>query len=1135
MSTSTATPLFLSPATAGKTCPSALRACALAVALLGAVHSGVAQTAPAAEKATEKAADKKTWNVNQPPGTGRQVQIDTRSGTWMSVDVSPDGKQLVFDLLGDLYLLPIAGGEAKPLTHSIAWEQQARFSPDGRQIAFQSDAGGGDNIWVMNADGSGARAVTKEDYRLLNNPVWHPNGKYIAARKHYTGTRSAGSGEIWLFHVDGAAAGNKGVQLNEKPNWQKDLGEPALSPDGKYLYYSQDTTPGRSFEYNKNSNGEIFKIFRQDLSDGTVEAFVQGAGGAIRPTPSPDGKYLAFVRRVRNQSTLFLKDLSSGREFAAWGQLERDLQESWSINGVYPAFAWTPDAKQIVVWAQGKLWRVDPFKSTAAEIPFHVKDQREVREALRVPQEVAPDQFAVKQLRWVNTSPDGKSVVYSALGHLYLKDLRSDAAPRRLTQQQGEAFEFFPSFSRDGRELVYVSWNDDKLGSVRKLDLASGRETVITKAPGKYLSPRFSPDGLQIAYVKARGGYLTTPWHGLENGVYITAADGRGEPQRISKDGDSPQFGARNDAVYVSRSSMSSEVDSRRSLWRIELKDRSETEVARSEYVSQYSLSPDGQWLGFVERSHAYVTPLPQAGKTITVGPKMDALPVRQFDVVAGENMQWSGDSQQLWFSHGDELYSARLAEAFPPAAVDADGKPVASTFKPETVQQAGRKIGFSQASDKPAGRIAISGARIATMKGDEVIEDGVIVVQGNRIAAIGRADQVQIPADAKRLDARGKTIIPGLIDAHWHGGMGESEIIPQQSWINYASLAFGLTTIHDPSNRNGDIFTQAEMQRAGLVTGPRIYSTGSILYGAKGSINAPVNNLDDALVHLKRQKAAGAISVKSYQQPRREQRQQVIEAARQTGMMVVPEGGSLFQLNMSMIVDGHTGIEHALPVAEVYDDVKQLWTQTQVGYTPTLNVAYGGLDGEHYWYARTEVWKHPLLSKYVPRAVLESRSVRRETAPEEDFNVIRVARTATELQRGGVKANIGAHGQREGLGAHWEMWMFGLGGMTPLEAIRTATANPAHYLGLDKDLGSLEVGKLADLVIIDGDVLKDIRQSDRISHVMQNGRVFEVGSMNEVLPRQKARKPFFFDGADGRSMPVEAHSHGHGHGGEED
>jgi imidazolonepropionase-like amidohydrolase len=295
-------------------------------------------------------------------------------------------------------------------------------------------------------------------------------------------------------------------------------------------------------------------------------------------------------------------------------------------------------------------------------------------------------------------------------------------------------------------------------------------------------------------------------------------------------------------------------------------------------------------------------------------------------------------------------------------------------------------------------------------------------------------------------------------------------------------------------------------------VVGPRIFSTGTILYGAKGWLAAKVDGLDDALTHLKRMRAAGAISVKSYNQPRRDQRQQILEAARQTKMLVVPEGGSLYQHNMTMIVDGHTGIEHAIPLAYLYDDVKQLWSQTAVGYTPTLVVAYGGLDGEHYFYARTDVWKHPLLSKYVPHEILAARSVRRETAPEEDFNVVRVAKTATELQRAGVPVNIGAHGQREGLAAHWEMWMLAMGGMTPLEAIRAATLNPARYLGLDADIGSLEPGKLADLVVIDGDPTADIRQSDRVALVMVNGRLYDAATMDEVGATPRKRRPLFFE-----------------------
>jgi imidazolonepropionase-like amidohydrolase/Tol biopolymer transport system component len=997
---------------------------------------------------------------------------------------------------------------------------QARFSPDGKQLTYMSDAGGGDNIWLMNVDGSGAREVSQEKFRLLNNPVWHPNGKYIAARKHFSGTRSLGAGEIWMYHVQGGA----GVQLIDKPNWQKDLGEPAFSPDGRYLYYSHDTTPGKVFQYNKDSNAQIYQIFRRDLKEEMTEPFVSGAGGAVRPSPSPDGKHLAFVRRVRNQSTLFLKDLVTGKETAVWSELERDMQEAWAIHGVYPAFGWMPDSKEIVVWAKGKIWRVDPFARSAKEIAFHVKDTREVRQALRFEHAVAPESFDVRQLRWVQVSPKGDQVVYSALGHLYLRAL-PNGEPKRITRQQ-DHFEYFPQFSRDGQRLVYATWHDSLLGSIRTIDLKSGKQTTLTATPGKYIAPTFSPDGKSVVYVKSRGRSLMSPWHGMQTGVYQVASDGKGEAVRITHDGSAPQFGKDSRHLYVTRTEESGEVDSMTSLVRINLDKYAEHPVAKGEFVTDFAVSPDGSSLAYGERFHTWVMPLAPAGKVVTIGEKADAVPVRQLDLDAGNYLHWSGDSSALHYSLGEQLFTRKMSLAFAPANPDADQEKLRLKA---LAKQPGVKIGFRAKSAVARGTVVIDAARIVTMKGDQVIENGRIVIKDNRIAAIGTLDQVAIPAGATRIDAAGKTIIPGLVDAHWHGSMGENGMVPQQSWVDYAGLAFGVTTVHDPSNDTATIFTHDEMQRTGQLVAPRIYSTGTILYGAKGDFSAEVNGLDDALTHLRRLKANGAISVKSYNQPRREQRQQIIEAARQTGMMVVPEGGSLFHHNMTMVIDGHTGIEHALPVEHVYDDVKQLWSQTQVGYTPTLVVAYGGLDGEHYWYARTDVWRHPLLSRYVPKSVLEPRSIRRVTAPEEDFNVFKVAAAATQLQRLGVPVNIGAHGQREGLGAHWEMWTLAKGGMTPLEAIRSGTLNGARYLGLDGDIGSLEVGKLADLAIIDGDVLSDIGLSDRVSHVMVGGRVYETSTMNQVGATPKARQPFFFEGVDGASAPVEVEDHSHG------
>lgn len=1120
----------------------------LAATVLAALAPSAIVAAPAtpAESATK---DAKKWDVNHAPGKAQTINLDTRSGTLMSVDVSPDGKQVVFDLLGDLYLLPIAGGEAKALTHSMAWEMQARFSPDGKQLSYMSDAAGGDNIWLMNLDGSGAHALTKESFRLLNNPVWHPNGQYIAARKHFSGTRSIGSGEIWLYHKDGGS----GVQLNEKPNWQKDLGEPAFSPDGRYLYYSHDVTPGTEFEYNQDGNGQIYSIFRRDLKEGKTIPFVRGPGGAVRPTPSHDGRYLAFVRRIRNQSSLFIKDLQSGVETPVWRALERDMQEGWAIHGVYPSFAWMPGDKEIVVWAQGKIWRLNLFENgklaanaKVSEIPFHVKDTREIRSAVRFEQEVAPDQFDVKQLRWVNVAPIGDKVVYSALGYLYIRDL-PNGAPRRLTKQISH-FEFYPKFSPDGKQVVFTTWNDEKLGSVRVLDLASGKETIVSDQAGKFKDASFSPNGKQVAYSKTAGGYLTTPWYSLNNGVYLASSDGKGKARLITESGSKPQFSTSNELLYVTRNQHTSEVDEVTSLVQIPLGKGEEQIIAKSDTASEFVLSPDGQSLLFNDHFHAYLIPMPMAGKPLQIGKAGDSLPQTKLDVNAALYLHWSGDSRKVYFALGDELFTLDVEkirqENRAAALAKKDAKEEAKEAKSVDGYQpseAGQKIGLRAISDKPQGVLVLSGAKIVSMKGDEVIENGRIVIQDNRIVAIGKAQEVAVPAGAQQIDVAGKTIIPGLIDVHWHGAMGEDGIIPQQSWVDYASLAFGVTTLHDPSNNTEQILTHSEMQRVGNVVAPRIYSTGTILYGAKASISAQVDSLEDALTHLKRQKAAGAISVKSYNQPRRDQRQQVLEAARQTKMMVVPEGGALFQHNMSMVIDGHTGVEHALPVANVYDDVKQLWSQTQVGYTPTMGVGYGGLDGEHYWYAYSEVWKHPLLTKYVPASVLIPRSVRRNIAPVEDYNVFNIAKAANELTKVGVKVNLGAHGQREGLAAHWELWTAVKGGMTPMQAIRMGTLNGAEYLGMQRDIGSLEVGKLADLVVIDGDVLQDISHSDKVSHVMLNGRLYETSSMNLVAPHRKARKPFFFEGKHAENMPVgyadegtdagRGHAQGHGHG----
>ncbi|MEX2435527.1 MAG: amidohydrolase, partial [Balneolaceae bacterium] len=401
--------------------------------------------------------EEETWDVTQHKASYENVSFTTNEGTWMNLDVSPDGTEIVFDLLGNIYIMPVDGGEATILRESLAYEVQPRFSPDGSKISFTSDAGGGDNIWIMNRDGSDARQVTDESFRLLNNAFWTPDGNYLVTRKHFTSGRSLGAGEMWMYHVTGGS----GIQLTERPNDQQDAGQPFVSPDGRYVYFSQDVYPGGYFQYNKDPNSQIYVINRYNRVEGEIERVTGGPGGAISPTISPDGNQMAFVKRVRTKSVLYIRDLETGIEKPVFDNMSYDQQQAWAIFGPYTNFNWTPDGNHLIFWAQGGIHKLNVETLNVEQIPFTAEVNHQIADAVHFEFDPAPESFTAKAVRHAVTSPDGDRLVFNAAGYLWIKDL-PDGTPERLTNESN--LEFEPAFSPDGQTLAYVTWSDSELG-----------------------------------------------------------------------------------------------------------------------------------------------------------------------------------------------------------------------------------------------------------------------------------------------------------------------------------------------------------------------------------------------------------------------------------------------------------------------------------------------------------------------------------------------------------------------------------------------------------------------------------------------------------------------------------------------
>jgi Tol biopolymer transport system component/imidazolonepropionase-like amidohydrolase len=1077
--------------------------------------------AGAAPDPTREEEKEKKLDVNAVPKDARRVEFTTDEGTWISVDVSPDGKTVLFDLLGDLYRIPITGGRATRITSGPAFDYAPRISPDGKSVVFCSDRGGNMNLWLMDPGGGGLRPLTEEKDAVLSSPEWTPDGRYVLARKEETSRAGIPPVELWMYHRDGGA----GIKVIPKDKLNN-VGGPVASPDGKYVYV---TGRERRFSYLPRLDDGLWNLYRFDRRTSDLHRLTPGPYGGLRPILSPDGGRLAYVRREDARVLLVIRDLNTGGEKVLVTTLSRDEQEGFAQMDVFPGADFTPDGKGILLWSGGKIRRVDSVSGRMEDVPFQADVSLDLRPLLRVERSAGEPELKVRMLRHPTLSPDGSRAAFEALGKIWVVDLAGGKAgkPRRLTRSRHR--EYAPVHSPDGRWIAFVSWSDEELGNVWKIRAGGGSPVRLTRRAGHYASPAWSPRGDRLAFVAGSGAELrgqqpeTDPYYEIR---WVPAEGGPGgsdsrtvtsvSPVEALRFHPTPAWSREGDRIFFGEAvpPEKPDTDGKTDLVSVRLDGSDKRRHLRFRQAEGALPSPDGEWVAYVRADDVYVTAMPRAGEgPVEIGFGSDPVPVYRLSTEGGGYLGWADGGRTVVWGSGPVIHRQDLAKVREAALAEAEAKrkEPAPAEKPPKLRPEAIPVTLVVPKPRPSGSVLLKNARVIPMRGNEVLERADILVTGNRIAALGAAGSVPAPAGSAVFDLEGKTVIPGLVDVHAHLHYSAFEIFPEKKWEYVANLAYGVTTTHDPSAHSVDVFAEGELVEAGEMIGPRIYSSGDVLYGGgQAAQYARVDGFEDAWNATRRMKSYGAHWLKVYQQPRRDQRIWFVEAARREGVGATMEGAGELHTDITNLLDGYTGLEHSLPVP-VYRDVVTLAARSGTAYTPTLLVSYGGPAAELYWYERANPHDDARLRRFTPHEALDTFGRRRPHYPEDDYHFPAVAEGAARIAREGGRVCLGAHGQLQGLGAHWEMWSFARGGMTPLEALRTATWSGAEALGFGNDLGSIEPGKLADLVVIDGDPLSDIRISSRVAYTMKDGVLYNAATMDQVWPEKRALGRFFW------------------------
>jgi len=1002
----------------------------------------------------------------------REIAFSVDEGTWLSLDVSPAGDQLVFELLGDIYGLPVAGGEATPVLTGTAFQSQPRYSPDGTWVAYVSDESGADNLWIARSDGSDARRISDRTGSTFISPEWSADGETLFATV-VTGAFERVA-ELWAFDVT-VGSGTRLVGNGNGPSAPL-VSSPApgpygasVAPDGSIYYTSVTPRP-----YGSRS-GATSAVMRYDPAlERSVPVPLQGAQ-AMKPRVSPDGETLVYAAMRDGRTGLKARELSTGIERWIAYPIQRHQLEGRATRDVLPNYAFAPDGRSVFLELRGRIRRLDLTTEEVTDVPFEAPVRLQVAERLDFPRAVETGPVRARRAHGLTVAADGH-VAFSSLARIWVATAVG-ATPRRLTDE-ARPREFMPAWSPDGRWIAYVTWTEEG-GHLWKASLAGGAPQRLSDAPALWADPVWTPDGGAVIALRASLGAAASlsavgPGSAVPPTADIVSVPADGGAHRTiapSNGARFPHFGPAMDAVYLSGGTAE--------LVRLPLAGGAPETVATTSGppAAELRISPDGRFVAArvgptVMRARM---PATDGAGPVTLTP--EGPPLTSADATS---LAWMPDGSTLLWTEGPRIGHASTDGGAEPTAIPLD-------------------VDLPRAT--AVGSVVLQGAKVVTMRGDEVVERGDVFVSNGRIDWVGPTGTRPPPDGARVIDLSGRVIVPGFIDVHAHFGV-RGELLEPEGTFAFSNLAFGVTTVRNPQAQV-DVFELADVIEADGVPAPRVVSTGPGLFGM---LNLQSYEQTLALLRSYRDEY-GTHVLKSYLVGDRQQRAWVAQASRELGMMPTTEGGADTKTNLTHAIDGFSGNEHAVPVAPIYDDIVQLFARTGVTYTPTLVVSFGAALPIYRLLADERPHEDSRAARWHAEGELYERSSTRQLwFPPEDFSAVEVARGAGAILRAGGSVALGGHGEVQGLSTHWEMKLLADGGMSNHDVLRVATIMGAEAIGHDADLGSIEAGKLADLVVLSRDPLADIEATQDIEQVMRGGVLYDGFTLDEVWPTPRAR-----------------------------